>query len=71
MCCLWNIITIVIIPTISLVLNQAKGLGQTGLRETYLGNVQKDPNVLSKIAEGHYDIVGTPKPVCLSMSVKE
>ncbi len=73
--------TIVIIPTISLILDQAKGLGHTGLRVTYLGSVQKDPNVLSKIAEGHYDIVlttpesffdkvGKPKPVFLSMSAQ-
>ncbi len=69
-CAVSGTLTIVIIPTISLILDQAKRLGHTGLRETYLGSVQKDPNVLSKIAEGHYDIVGKPKPVFLIMSAQ-
>ena len=73
--------TVAILPTISLILDQAKRLQHTGLRVTYLGSVQKDPKVLSKIAEGHYDIVlttpesffdtvGKPKPVFQSMGAQ-
>ncbi len=80
-CAVSGKLTIVIVPTISLILDQAKGLGLTGLRMTYLGSVQKDSDVLSKIAEGHYDIVlttpesffdkvGNPKPVFLSLSAQ-
>ena len=58
-CAVSGKMTLAILPIISLILDQAKGLQHTGLRVTCLGSMQKDPKVLSKIAEGHYDIVLT------------
>ena len=73
--------TIVLMPTISLIMDQFKHLQDTGLKATYLGSMQNDAGVMSKVAQGHFDIVlctpesffdklGVPKPAFKSLAVQ-
>ena len=73
--------TIVLLPTVSLIMNQMKALEATGLRVTYLGTLQSDRTVMGKIAQAQYDAflstpesffdnLGQPKPVFKSLAVQ-
>ena len=73
--------TIVLLPTVSLIMDQVKALETTGLRVTYLGTMQNDRTVMGKIAQAQYDVVlstpesffdklGQPKPVFRSLAVQ-
>lgn len=50
-------ITIVISPTISLMIDQVENLQSRGLRATYLGSAQRDASMETKVQEGRFDIV--------------
>jgi len=50
-------LSLVIMPTISLMLDQAASLTVKGLRATYLGSCQQDENVYNNIVSGAYDVV--------------
>jgi len=74
-------LTVVLMPTISLIKDQYQHLEVTGLRTTFLGTLQTDKSILSRIAqmefdlvlctpESFYDSVGTPKPVFKSLALQ-
>ncbi len=50
-CAVTGKLTIVLMPTVSLILDQDKALKGTGLRVTYLGTMQSDKTILQKIAQ--------------------
>lgn len=79
-CTLTGKMTVVLFPTVSLIMDQVKALESTGLKVTFLGTMQKDPTISGKIAQAQYDIVlstpesffdklGQPKPVFRSLAV--
>ena len=49
--------TIVITPTISLMIDQVQNLRSRGLTATYLGSAQKDTTMEVKVSEGSFNIV--------------
>lgn len=74
-------LTIVLMPTISLIMDQYKRLQDVGLKATYLGSMQSDTGVMSKVAQGHFDIVlctpesffdklSVPKPAFKGLAVQ-
>ena len=74
-------ITVVLMPTISLVRGQYQHLQSTGLRVTFLGTLQTEKTILSKFAqnqvdvvlctpESFYDSVGEPKPVFKTLGIQ-
>lgn len=80
-CVATKTLTVVLMPTISLIKDQYQHLQSTGLRATFLGTLQTDKTVLSKIAQIEYDIVlctpesfydsvGEPKPVFKTLSIQ-
>ena len=73
-CAVTQKITIVLTPTISLMMDQVESLTSTGLRATFLGSAQKNTTVTAKVAQGEFDIIfctpefflqssGGPKPL--------
>ena len=50
-------LSLVITPTISLMINQAEQLQQRGLRATYLGSCQPDTDVYNKMAAKAFDVI--------------
>lgn len=48
--------TIVITPTISLMQDQTASLTEKGIKASYLGSTQKDPNILTLLKEGALDV---------------
>ena len=50
-------ITIVITPTISLMIDQVENLQLKGLRATYLGSAQRDTFMETRVLERRFDIV--------------
>ena len=61
-CTITGKMTIALLPTVSLILDQVKALETTGLKVTYLGTMQSDRTVMGKIAQAQYDIVlSTPE----------
>ena len=71
--------TVVLMPTISLIMDQVHNLQGSGMRVTHLGMMQTDSTVITKLAEDQYDILlrtpeslydqnGEPKPVFKSLS---
>ena len=80
-CVATKTLTVVLMPTISLIKDQYQHLQSTELRVTYLGTLQTDKAVLSKIAQMEYDIVlctpesfydsvGEPKPVFKTLGIQ-
>ncbi len=69
--------TIVISPTISLMMDQVENLRSKGLRATFLETAQRDATTRYKIADGCFDLVfctpesflssSSPKPLCRSL----
>ena len=49
--------TVVLMPTISLIMDQVHILQGSGMRVTHLGMMQTDSTVITKLAEDQYDIV--------------
>ena len=79
-CTLTGKLTVVLLPTISLIMDQVKALESTGLRVT--GSFQKDPLVMGKLAQAKYDIVlstpesffnkfGQPKSIFRSLAIQK
>ena len=75
-------ITIVLMPTVSLILDQFRRLEAARVKVTYLGSMQKDPGIMGKVSQGQYDIVlstpesffdnlGQPKAVFKSLGVQK
>ena len=73
-CTVTQKITIVLTPTISLMMDQVESLTSTGLQATFLGSTQKNTKVTAKVAQGQFDIIfctpefflqssGEPKPL--------
>ena len=73
-CTVTQKITIVLTPTISLMMDQVESLTSTGLQATFLGSAQKNTTVTAKVAQGQFDIIfctpefflqssGEPKPL--------
>lgn len=70
-CTVTQKITIVLTPTISLMMDQVESLISTGLWATFLGSAQKNTTVTAKVAQGQFDIIfctpvqssGGPKPL--------
>ena len=56
-CTVTQKITIVLTPTISLMMDQVESLTSTGLRATFLGSTQKNTTVTAKVAQGEFDII--------------
>lgn len=50
-------LSLVLTPTISLMIDQAEQLQQKGLRATYLGSCQKDREIFNKIAAKSFNVV--------------
>ena len=80
-CVATKTLTVVLMPTISLIKDQYQHLEVTGLRTTFLGTLQTDKSILSMIAqmefdlvlctpESFYDSVGTPKPVFKTLALQ-
>jgi len=80
-CVATKTITGVLMPTISLIKDQYQHLEVTGLRTTFLGTLQADKSILSRIAqmgfdlvlctqESFYDSVGMPKPVFKTLALQ-
>ena len=74
-------LTVVLMPTISLVMDQVHHLQASGLRITHLGTMQTDRNIITKIAQddfhivfctpgSFYDNLGEPKPVFKSLAAQ-
>lgn len=74
--------TIALMPTVSLIRDQFQFLQSRAIRVTFLGSLQMDTAVLSKIAQCEYDIVlstpesfydevGEPKPVFKTLYVQK
>ena len=76
-------VTVVLLLTVSLIMDQMRALQTTGLIVTYmyLGTMQSDHTVMGKIAQAQYDLVlstpesffdklGQPKPVFRSLAVQ-
>ena len=81
-CTLTGKLTVVLLPTISLIMDQVKALESTGLRVTFLGSFQKDPLLMGKLAQAKYDIVlstpesffdklGQPKSIFRSLAIQK
>lgn len=49
--------TIIITPTIALIIDQVTKAKEKGIRSTFLGSGQKDLTTTAKIAKGEYDLV--------------
>jgi len=75
-------ITVVLMPTVSLILDQFRRLEAARVKVTYLGSMQKDPGIMGKVSQGQYDIVlstpesffdnlGQPKAVFKSLGVQK
>ena len=73
--------TIVLLPIVSLIMDQVKALETIRLRVTYLGTMQNDCTVMGKIAQAQYDVIlstpesffdklGQPKLVFKSLAVQ-
>ena len=56
-CTVTQKITIVLTPTISLMMDQVESLTSTGLQATFLGSAQKNTTVTGKVAQGQFDII--------------
>lgn len=80
-CVVTKTLTVVLMPTISLIQDQYQHLEATGLRTAFLGSLQTDKSILSRIAqmeynlvlctpESFYDSVGTPKPVFKTLALQ-
>ncbi len=74
--------TVVISPTISLMMDQVENLRSKGLRATFLGSAQRDSSTESNIIDGCFDLVyctpetflsasGTLKPLFRSLLVRK
>ena len=50
-------LSLVLTPTISLMIDQAEQLRQKGIRATYLGSCQKDKEIYTKIASKAFSVV--------------
>ena len=81
-CVVTGNVTIVLMPTISLILDQMRVLEGTELKPTFLGTMQKDNSVMNRIAQAQFDIilttpesffdrVGEPKPVFKNLAVQK
>ena len=57
-CVATKTLTVVLMPTVSHIKDQYQHLQSTGLRVTFLGTLQTDKIVLSKIAQTEYHRVG-------------
>ena len=75
-------ITVVLMPTVSLIMDQFRRLEAAGLKATYLGSMQKDAGVMGEVSQGQYDIIlctpesffdklGQPKAVFKSLGVQK
>ena len=49
--------TVVVTPTIALMVDQVNKMAEKGIRATFLGSGQKDLSVPGKICQGSYDLV--------------
>ena len=76
-----GMITVVLMPTVSLIMDQFRRLEAVGVKVTYLGSMQKDTGVLGRVSQGQYDIIlctpesffnnlGQPKAVFKSLAVQ-
>lgn len=74
-------LTVVLMPTISLIMDQVHHLHTSGLRITHLGTMQTDRSIITKLAqddyhivfctpESFYDNLGEPKPIFKSLAVQ-
>ena len=74
-------LTVVLMPNISLIMDQVHHLQGSGLRITHLGTMQTDHNIITKIAqddyhivfctpESFYDNLGESKPIFKSLAVQ-
>ena len=74
-------LTVVLTPTISLIMDQVHHLQDSGLRITHLGTMQTDRNIITKITqqdhhiifctpESFYDSLGEPKSIFKSLAVQ-
>ena len=75
-------ITVILMPTVSLIMDQFKRLEAARVKVTYLGSMQKDTGVLGKVSQGQYDTIlctpesffnnlGQPKAVFKSLVVQK
>ncbi len=74
--------TVVLVPTISLMLDQVAHLKSSSLKATFLGSAQTDPTTESQVAQGNFDIVfctpesfltstGEPRPLFRSLAAQQ